>query len=341
MAEDRSPWARPDTPIEVPPVPSAGVPAQATRGTPEAAQTSGSGPASPGAVRTASPRSSISVLPARSLGGAVTRTTDQPAPDILQFGDDDRDDPIKRNKMLMRWFSGAAAMVVLIGVIATLIMVLGNGGGLRVPRVFDDQAAPPDTRPELIKDCPPPSSYPDPQPAPPTPPGPRTVDDESGVSYKAYGDPWTPWPMVWTGGSLKVQYKIGQHFVTEKYSGGDYHASILSSSIPATNNDSLAVDLKCTGRVVANDVRDQYYPKPNRLEQLDEKLVSLGGRPAWVSKFRLHFNKTDLEAKSELVGLALIDVGRPEAAIVYISIPDTHRQYDPVVDEVLDSIRPT
>jgi hypothetical protein len=33
-------------------------------------------------------------------------------------------------------------------------------------------------------------------------------------------------------------------------------------------------------------------------------------------------------------------VGRPEAAIVYISIPETHRQFDPVVDEVLDSVRP-
>lgn len=323
MAEDRSPWSHPDASIEVPRPTPAPVPA-----VPE--------PRSElVAVRTASPRSSI------SLGGAVTRTADQPPPDVLEFGADDGDDPIKRNKRLMRWFGGTAALVVLIGVIATLIMVVGNGGGLPVPRVFDEQAAPPDTRPELVKDCPPPSSYPDPQPAPPTPAGPRTVDDESGVSYKAYGDPWSPWPMVWTGGSLRVQYKIGQHFITEKYSGGDYHASILSSSIPATNNDSLAVDLKCTGRVVATDVRDQYYPKPNRLEQLDEKLVTLGGRPAWVTKFRLHFSKSDLDAKSELVGLALIDVGRPEAAIVYISIPDTHKQYDPVVDEVLDSIRPT
>lgn len=321
--------------MEVPAVPSVGVPAQPTRGAP------GSGPASSGAVRTASPRSSVSVFPARSLGGAVTRSTDLPAPDALRFGDDDRNDPIKRNQALMRWFGGAAAMVVLIGVIAALIMVLGNGGGLSVPRVFEDQAPPPDTRPELVKDCPPPSSYPDPQPVPPTPPGQRTVDDESGVSYKAYGDPWEPWPTLWTGGSLQVQYKIGQHFVTEKYGRGDYHASILSSRIPATNNDSLAVDLKCTGRVVAADVRDEYYPQPNRLEQIDEKLMTLGGRPAWITKFRLHFNKSDLDAKSELVGLALIDVGRPQAAIVYISIPDTHRHYDPVVDEVLDSIRPT
>jgi hypothetical protein len=332
MAEDRSPWARPDTSIEVPETPAVSVPAQAA--------SSGSGPPATGGVRTASPQvSAVAVLPARSRGGAVTRTTDQPALDILQFGDDEVD-PIKRNKTLMRWFGGAAAMVVLIGLIATLIMVFSGSSGIPLPRVFDDQNAPPDTRPELVKDCPPPSSYPDPGPVPAVPPGPRTVDQESGVSYKAYGSPWEPWPMVWTGGQLKVEYKVGQHFVTERYSGADYHASILSASIPATNNDSLAVDLRCTGRVVATDVRDKYYPQPNRLEQIDEELTTLGGRPAWVTKFRLHFSARDLDAKSELVGLALIDVGRPEAAIVYISIPDTHRQYDPVVDEVLDSIRP-
>jgi hypothetical protein len=334
MAEDRSPWARADTEIEVPPASSVPSPEP-----PAPASSPASGPQP--AVLTASPRSAVAVLPLRSRGGAVTRatlTTDQPAPDVLESGPDD--DPVKRNKRLLRWFGGAAGLVVLIGVIATLIMVVGGGGGVPVPRIFNEQDAPPDTRPELVKDCPPPSSYPDPQPVPPPPPGPRTVDDESGVSYTAYGAPWEPWPMVWTGGTLKVDYKVGQHIVTERYSGGTYHASILSASIPATNNDALAVDLRCTGRVVGADVRQQYYPNPHRLEQIEEKETTVGGRPAWVSKFRLHFNKPGLTAKSELVGLALIDVGRPEAAIVYISIPDTHRQYDNVVDEVLDSVRP-
>jgi len=60
-----------------------------------------------------------------------------------------------------------------------------------------------------------------------------------------------------------------------------------------------------------------------------------------VAKFRLHFHADGLKASSELVGLALIDVGRPNAAIIYISIPNTVGQFDPVVDQVLDSVRPT
>src|SRR6266508_963418 len=63
--------------------------------------------------------------------------------------------------------------------------------------------------------------------------------------------------------------------------------------------------------------------------------------PAGVTKFRLHFKQAGLMATDELVGLALIDVGRPNAAIIYISVPGTHRQFDYVVDQVLDSVRPT
>jgi len=72
-----------------------------------------------------------------------------------------------------------------------------------------------------------------------------------------------------------------------------------------------------------------------------DEVTTLGGRPAWVAKFRLHFHAAGLQATSELVGIALIDVGRPNAAILYISIPGTHSQYDNLVDVELNSMRPT
>jgi hypothetical protein len=323
MAEQESPWSRPDTAIEVPGAAAAPLPPDEPRRITVHPEKGGTGTAT------------------LTRAGTVTRTLGRPPPDVLEFGGRP-DDPIQRNRMLLRWFGGAAALVVLLGLVAVLIMVLGAGGGTALPDLLGKKAdGPPDTRPQLVKNCPAPSAYPEPQAPPPTPPGPRTVDEETGVSYKAYGAPWEPWPMVWTGGTLRVQYKVGQHFVTEHYSGGDYHASILSASVPATVNDALVIDLKCTGRQVAADVRTQYYPQPNQVEQLEEKETRLGGRPAWFTKFRLHFNRTSLQAKSELVGLALIDVGKPAAAIVYVSIPDTHRQYDSVVDEVFDSVRST
>ena len=147
---------------------------------------------------------------------------------------------------------------------------------------------------------------------------------------------------MWNAGTLEVPYKVGQHFVTESaYDGSsDYHASILSAAVPAAENDALTFDLECVGRQVAADVRAEYYPQPSRMELLRDERTSLGGRPAWVTVFRLHFSQPGLKATDELAAVACIDVGRATAAIFYISIPGTHRQFDWVVDDALASVRP-
>ena len=278
--------------------------------------------------------------------GAVTGplvVPDQPAqpdpwapPDVITAGRR----PINRRTLFL--FGGVAGGILVIGLITVLVLVLsgqlGSGRG-----IFSPQAgSPPDVRPPLAKLCPAPTgtNEPDAGPAPTTPAGPRTVDEDAGISYQAYGAPWEPWPLLWTAGTLEVPYGVGQHFVTESYFGGDYHASILSAAVPATVNDSTAIDLQCTGRQVAADVRASYYPQPTEQDLLRDERTTLGGRPAWVTTFRLRFDEPGLRAQGELVGVALIDVGRPTAAVLYVSIPDTHHQWDYVVDEVLASVRP-
>ncbi len=37
----------------------------------------------------------------------------------------------------------------------------------------------------------------------------------------------------------------------------------------------------------------------------------------------------------------MIDIGKINASILYISIPGTHQQYDYVIDQLLASVRPT
>ena len=233
--------------------------------------------------------------------------------------------------------------MVIVGLVVVMVMLLGGQLGSGKGPLAGRADAPSDVRAPLAKLCPPPTAFDDPSgaPVPTAPPGPRTVDEEAGISYAAYGPPWRPWNTVWRLGTLQVPYGAGQHFVTETYAGGTYEASILSGAVMATVNDSTAIDLECTGRQVAADVRAEYYPQPNTRDLLREERTTLGGRPAWVTKFRLHFTEETLIAKSELVGLALIDVGRPTAAVIYVSIPDTHKQWDHVVDEVLTSVRPT
>jgi hypothetical protein len=240
-------------------------------------------------------------------------------------------------------FGGLAGVILAAGLAVLLVMLLGGDGD----PFGEKAAAPADLRPPLAQACPAPSVSPGvPGTAAPSAPAPvpaegdRTVDPEAGITYKKYGAPWVTWTDVWRAGTLQVPYRVGQHFVTEIYQGGQYHASILSAAVPAADNDAFTLDLECVGRQVAADVRAEYYPQPNSMEPLRDEVTTLGGRPAWVSEFRLSFKEPGLTATSELSAVAVIDVGRPTAAILYVSIPDTHRQLDHVVDEVLTSVRP-
>jgi hypothetical protein len=233
------------------------------------------------------------------------------------------------------WFGGGAALVMVIGLVVVLVTTLT---GDRDP-FWDRPRAATDVRPPLARLCPPPTAAPARAPAAPAA-GPRTVDEDAGISYRAYGEPWKPWLMEWRAGTLEVPYRVGQHIVTEVYEGGTYHASILSAAVPAADNDALALDLECVGRQVAADVRAEYYPQPNRMDLIRDERTVLGGLPAWVTVFRLHFSQPGLTATDELAAVALLDVGRPQAAVLYVSIPGTHRWLDWVVQDALASVRP-
>jgi hypothetical protein len=253
-------------------------------------------------------------------------------------------DPARADRRRLLLFGGTAAALLVTGLVIVLAMTMSG----RVDPFWDRPSAPVDVRPPLARMCPAPTVATSPEVVPEAPPTAapdpaeaRTVDEESGISYKAYGAPWLPWNTVWRAGTLEVPYKVGQHIVTEIYSGGTYHASILSAAVPAADNDALALNLECVGRQVAADVRAEYYPQPNTMDLIRDERTTLGGRPAWVTVFRLHFSQRDLKATSELAAVACIDVGTPEAAILYVSIPDTHRQLDWVVNDVLASVRTT
>ena len=278
------------------------------------------------------PDSGSSAFPA----GTVTRGAH---PDAVDVPPPPQAPPGRRVAPRLLWFGFAAAVLLAGGV--TLVLVLTMSGAIGSGSRPFGAEPPPDVRPPLARLCPAPTGAAEAPSAEPQPParGRRTVDETAGISYAAYGDPWETWPYLWRMGTLQVPYHVGQHFVTETYVGGSYHASILSAAVPATINDSTAIDLECTGRQVAADVRAEYYPRPNQMDLMRDERTTLGGRPAWVSKFRLHFDEPGLSAKDELVAVALIDVSRPTAAVLYVSIPGTHPQWNHVVDEVLASVR--
>ncbi|WP_221324276.1 hypothetical protein [Actinoplanes sp. L3-i22] len=271
--------------------------------------------------------------------GTVTGVPAPPAPAPVP-PDAPRKTPAELRRRQLMIFGGVAGAILAGGLIVLLVVLFGSEGN-----PFGGKASSPtDLRPPLAQACPAPTGSPSAGAtrAPASPPavtGARTVDTQAGISYKRYGAPWETWNEVWRAGTLDVPYRVGQHFVTEDYSGGEYHASILSAAVPAADNDAVSLDLECVGRQVTADVRANYYPQPNTLETIRDEVTTVGGRPAYVSEFRLHFKEAGLTATAELSAVAVIDVGKPTAAVLYISIPNTHQQFDYVINDVLDSVR--
>ncbi|MFD0520045.1 hypothetical protein [Paractinoplanes durhamensis] len=155
------------------------------------------------------------------------------------------DGPQRRRRQMLI-FAGIAGAILAIGLTILLVLVFSSGGN-----PFRDKASgPADLRPPLARACPPPNASPSaaatqaPSTLPPES-GARTVDPDAGISYKSYGAPWVSWNTVWRAGTLEVPYRVGQHFVTEQYQGGEYHASILSAAVPAADNDGGIADLEC------------------------------------------------------------------------------------------------
>lgn len=338
--EPDSPWARPTgggaDPVVTWTPPGGGVPVPGTPDTPV--------PGAPGST----PRALGTTPGAHGVrGGAASRYPGYPGhqragtrptgPEVIGTPD------TAEKPQVTRWVIGGGALLVL-GLV--VVLVLAGAGVFRTdnPSVFGPFAGedPEASAPPLAQLCPPASENPPPGGKEAVPvEGPRISDRDSGISYLRLSQPWQLWDRgSWGQGTLGVDFNTGYYFVTESYSAGDYLASVLSGKVPATVGDSLSLNLPCAGRQVAEDVRRAYYPQPNAKEQTRDEQVVVGGRPAWVSTFHLTFEASGLEARGEQVAVVLVDVGRPDAAVLYISIPDTHQQYNPEIDTVIASILP-
>jgi hypothetical protein len=325
-----SPWARPSNPDAEPAVtwvsPATGAPVPPPPGAPLPG-----GPPAGASRQAASWPPRYPANPYRPL-------------EVLDGGPQPQRSGVQRRRRVPA-FAVVGGILVAFGLV--IVLMLGAGGylggnheSLFGPGTADDPEA---SKPPLARLCPPASGAPAPGGSEAAPvAGPRLEDPDSGISYRQLGAPWRVWDQGdWSQGTLGVEFKTGYYFITEHYADGDYLASVLSGKVPATVGDSLSLNLACAGRQVAEDVRRAYYPQPTVKDQARDEQVVVGGRPAWVSTFHLTFQAEGLSARGEQVAVVLVDVGRPDAAVLYISIPDTHKQLDPQIDQVIASIEPT
>jgi hypothetical protein len=185
----------------------------------------------------------------------------------------------------------------------------------------------------------PPVAGPTSQPTSTFPPGTvRIIDQAAGISYPFLGDGWYEWDRAQ---QLETTETAGQYFITQEDLPDEYDvfiAQCTSGPLVPVFGWSGPGSLQPTMAAVADSVRGLHYPTPNVRDVRRDEAVTVDGAAAWLYEFDLSWEVAGYDSTGERAALLLIDVGRPEPALLYISIPNTHAELYGVIDRVLDDV---
>lgn len=180
--------------------------------------------------------------------------------------------------------------------------------------------------------------------APPAPAGPafppgtvRIVDEAAGIAYPYLGQGWLEYDLQ---NVVETTAVAGQYLVTQETTpdGGPFIAQCTSGPLSPLFGYAGAGSLRPTLAQVADSVRLNYYPSPHQPEVLRDEARTVDGAPAHLLEFHLSWDVEGYQATGERAALLLVDVGRPDPALLYLSVPNTHAELYGVIDRVVDGV---
>ncbi len=165
----------------------------------------------------------------------------------------------------------------------------------------------------------------------------RILDDAAGIAYPFLGDGWFEYDLF---PMSETSETAGQYFVTQEQvpSGGNFIAQCTSGPLAPEFGYAGPSSLAATLEQVVDSARISYYPAPNEQEIRRNEALTVDGAPAHLIEFQLSWDVEGYEASGERAALLLIDVGREQPALLYLSIPNTHAELYGVIDRVISSV---
>lgn len=282
-------------------------------------------------------------------GTRWTERTRSPSDELAGFGERARPRTHRRPPPVALFVTAGVALLVLVGIlVATRGGPDGNptadptGIGITADPTEGPNTGRPSTAPVFCPTGVPTVSPPTATATPPPSRASRVSDPQAGISYAGQSEPWQTWSQVWITDGLNARFATGYFLVTQTGTpGGDYYATVLSGTVATRVADAPSQETRCIAEQLAEDVRGDYYPEPNKRQDLDSRAITVAGRPGYLIRYHLTFDVTGYAAKGEQVGVLVLNVGRPELAVLYISVPDTVHGFDYVFDQVFASVRAT
>jgi len=245
-----------------------------------------------------------------------------------------------------RWLAVLLA-VALIGGLVLTGRLPGLGGGRPAGSAASGaseptagQTEPAATEPSATE--PPTTEVPVPLPTSASPtPSPKPVsgrfsDYQARLSYDVLPGSWRAWDLAPFAGLVQTAgyYRVVQQRTP---AGEQYWANVTSGRVAGSG----ALDLRRAANLLAAGLAAEYYPA-HRRRSVVERATTVDGRPAYLVRWLAVFGPRRAAgylAKSELVVVLVVDVGRDRTSALYVSLPDPVRSAWSSLDGLLASVR--
>ncbi|OLT18503.1 hypothetical protein BJF79_17295 [Actinomadura sp. CNU-125] len=167
----------------------------------------------------------------------------------------------------------------------------------------------------------------------------RVNDDMSGLSYPRFGEPWQ---VPTKKNKLGTPGWSGQQIVVTERSGDQlwYGQLLTGTLIPSLHGAYSGPDsVKNVAGLAAEGYLAQYYGFQEAKKPLASQALDVDGRKGWLVASYLTYERAGVRATGEIVATAVIDTGRDAPAVVFASMPDTHKKLWPDLNRFLAGLK--
>ncbi|MEV6039502.1 hypothetical protein AB0L65_50840 [Nonomuraea sp. NPDC052116] len=166
----------------------------------------------------------------------------------------------------------------------------------------------------------------------------RVTDPKTGLSFAELGSPWRPSRPIGDGPIQDGRYNLRQTLLTETYgTDGDreWWADIDSQHL--WSDLDAGDSLYDAARAMLDYKQGSAFPSGTTGRDIASQPVRRGWLLARM--IRMPPSPDGRKARQELSVVIAVDTGRPRPAILWITIPDTHRRLWPDVDTLVKSLK--
>ncbi|MQY07048.1 hypothetical protein ACRB68_51450 [Actinomadura sp. RB68] len=164
-------------------------------------------------------------------------------------------------------------------------------------------------------------------------------DAHSGLAYPRLAAPWvTPTKK----NKLGISGWSGQQIlVTEKKAGQMWYGQLLTGTlIPTLQGAYKGPDsVKNVAALAAKGLEERYYGFAHKTAPLASQELTVDGHKGWLVASYLTYKRPPFKATGEIVATAVIDTGKQAPAVVFASMPNTHRAKWPDVNEFIGKMK--